>query len=190
MITQKVIKTIQALLGTPSSCVCQTAFTGSLLTLITHLSDSSCDRSSPRGDPSQTTRNFLSHFKDISLISESSSIWENPTPNCCRRIFQVNICRLYFFHLSNWQRLKDLIIPNGDKAQPLGFPGGSDSTESACSAGDLSSIPGSGRSPGEWNGNPLQYSCLGNPMDRGVWWATIQEVTKRTEWLTLQLFNH
>ena len=47
-----------------------------------------------------------------------------------------------------------------------GFPGGSDGKESACNAGDLGSIPGSGRSPGEENGNPLQYSCLENPMDR------------------------
>ena len=48
-----------------------------------------------------------------------------------------------------------------------GFPGGSDGKESVCSEGDLDSIPGSGRSPGEQNGSPLQYSCLGNPMDRG-----------------------
>ena len=50
----------------------------------------------------------------------------------------------------------------------MGFPGGSDSKVSACNAGDLGSIPGSGRSPGEGNGNPLQYSCLENPMDRGA----------------------
>ena len=49
-----------------------------------------------------------------------------------------------------------------------GFPGGSGSKASACNAGDLSWIPGSGRSPGEGNGNPLQYSCLENPMDRGA----------------------
>ena len=54
------------------------------------------------------------------------------------------------------------------------FPGGSDGKVSAYSAGDLGSIPGSGRSPGEGNGNPRQYSCLENPMDRGVWWATVQ----------------
>ena len=53
-----------------------------------------------------------------------------------------------------------------------GFSGGSDGKESACNAGDLGWIPGSGRSPGERNSNPLQYSCLGNPMDRGAWWAT------------------
>ena len=50
----------------------------------------------------------------------------------------------------------------------LGVPGGSDGKESACDVGDLGSIPGSGRSPGEGNGNPFQYSCLENPMDRGV----------------------
>ena len=48
----------------------------------------------------------------------------------------------------------------------------------ACSAGDLGSIPGSGRSPGEGNGNPLQYSCLENPTDRGAWWATAHGVAK------------
>ena len=56
----------------------------------------------------------------------------------------------------------------------LGFPGGSDGKESACNARDLSSIPGLGRSPGEGHGNPLQYSCLETPMDRGAWWVTVQ----------------
>ena len=51
----------------------------------------------------------------------------------------------------------------------MGFPAGSDSKESACNAGDLASIPGSGRSPGEGNGNPLQNSCLENFMDGGAW---------------------
>ena len=60
----------------------------------------------------------------------------------------------------------------------LGFPGGSGSKESVCNAGDLGSIPGSGRSPGEGNGNPLQYSCLENPMDRGAWKATVRRVAK------------
>ena len=48
----------------------------------------------------------------------------------------------------------------------------------ACNAGDLGSIPGWGRSPGEGNGNPLQYSCLENPMDGGAWWATVHGVAK------------
>ena len=58
------------------------------------------------------------------------------------------------------------------------FPGGLDSKESACSVGDPGSIAGSGRSPGEGNGNPLQYSCLENPMDGGAWQATVHRVTK------------
>ena len=65
-----------------------------------------------------------------------------------------------------------------DKMTSLGLPGGSDSKESACSAGDLGLIPGLGRSPGEENGNSLQYSCLENSMDKGVWWATIHGVAK------------
>ena len=58
------------------------------------------------------------------------------------------------------------------------FPGGSDSKASVYNVGDLGSIPGSGRPPGEGNGNPLQYSCLGNPMDRGPWWATVHGVER------------
>ena len=59
-----------------------------------------------------------------------------------------------------------------------GFPGGSRGKEPACNAGDPCSIPGSGRSPGEGNGNPLLYSCLVNPMDRGAWQATVYRVAK------------
>ena len=65
----------------------------------------------------------------------------------------------------------------------MGFPGGSEGKESACSVGDLGSIPGSGRSPGEGNGNTLQYSCLENPMDRGSWWATVHEASE--SWMRL-----
>ena len=61
---------------------------------------------------------------------------------------------------------------------PKGFPGGSDCKESACNAGDLGLINGSGRFPGAGNGNPLQYSCLENSMDRGAWWATVHVVAK------------
>ena len=61
-----------------------------------------------------------------------------------------------------------------------GSPGGSDGKESA-NTGDVDSVPGWGRSPGEGNGSPLQYSCLGNPMARGAWWATVHEVTKESD---------
>ena len=52
--------------------------------------------------------------------------------------------------------------------------------------GDTGSIPGLGRSPGEGNGNPLQYSCLNNPMDKGEWWATVHGVTKNQTRLSVQ----
>ena len=63
----------------------------------------------------------------------------------------------------------------------LGFPGGSVGKESACNVGDtgdVGSVLGLGRSPRGGHGNPLQYSCLENPMDRGAWWATVHRVTK------------
>ena len=72
----------------------------------------------------------------------------------------------------------------------VGFPGDSNGEESACNAGDLGSIPGLGRSPGEGNGNPLQYPCLDNPMDRGAWQATVSGAAKSqdtAEQLTLSL---
>ena len=59
-----------------------------------------------------------------------------------------------------------------------GFPGGSVVKNPPANAGDVSSIPGSGRSPGEGYGNPLQYSYLGNPMDIAAWWATVHGVTE------------
>ena len=64
------------------------------------------------------------------------------------------------------------------KVYILGFPGSSEGKESACREEEPSSIPGLGRSPGEGNCNPLQYSCLGNPMDKGAWRATVHRVTK------------
>ena len=59
-----------------------------------------------------------------------------------------------------------------------GFPGGSDGKETACNAGDLGSIPGSGRSPAGGQGNPLQYSFLENSMDKRAWQATVHGVTR------------
>ena len=68
------------------------------------------------------------------------------------------------------------------------FPGGSDGKVSVYNVGDPGSIPGSGRSPGEGNGNPLQYSCLENSMDRGSWQATVHGVAK--SWTRLSDFTH
>jgi len=64
------------------------------------------------------------------------------------------------------------------------FPGGSDSKESACNAGDPSLIPGLGRCHGEENGHPLQYSCLENSTDRGACWVTVHRVAKTQTWLS------
>ena len=61
-----------------------------------------------------------------------------------------------------------------------GFPGGSDGKESVCSAGDLGSVPGLGRSPGEGNDNPLHYSCLENPMDREIWQVIVGGLQSQT----------
>ena len=60
----------------------------------------------------------------------------------------------------------------------MGFPGGLTVKNLPASAGDACSIPGLGRSSGEGNGNPLQYSCLGDPKDRRAWWATVHGVAK------------
>ena len=64
------------------------------------------------------------------------------------------------------------------RSSPLVLRGGSGGKVSAYNAGNLGLIPGSGRTTGEGNGNPLQYSCLGNPMDKEAWWATIHGVTE------------
>ena len=72
----------------------------------------------------------------------------------------------------------------------MGFPDGSDGKESACNAGDLGSIPVSGRSPGGGHGNPLQYSCLGNSMDRGAWRATVHGVAKSQIQLSNSQLSH
>ena len=69
----------------------------------------------------------------------------------------------------------------------MGFLGSSDGKASAYNAGDPGVIPGSGRSPGEGNGTPLQDSCLENPMDRRAWWATVQGVAK--SWTRLSNFT-
>ena len=76
-----------------------------------------------------------------------------------------------------------IMVPSGQC-----FPVGSEVKVSACNAGDLGSIPGSGRSPGGGNGNPLQYSRLETPMDGGAWWATVHGVAQ--SWTRLSDFTH
>ena len=84
---------------------------------------------------------------------------------------------------SNWAHTHIIVT--------IGFPGGSVVKKLPANAGDVGSIPGLGRCPGEVNGNPLQYSCLGNPMDRGAWWATVNGVAKiRLELVTKQHYHY
>ena len=89
------------------------------------------------------------------------------------------------FILTNCNPLREVYFLMREQSSGLdltwpwtGFPAGSVGKDSACNAGDLGSIPGLGRFPGEGNGNPLQYSCLENPMDRGAWQAIVHRVTR------------
>ena len=82
---------------------------------------------------------------------------------------------------ARWEDGLKLLLSKANKCwllSHLGFPGSSDGKESACKVGDPGSIPGLGRSPREGNGNPLQYSCLENPMDKEAWRATVHGVAK------------
>ena len=94
-------------------------------------------------------------------------------------------CGVVSFYTNEWEDHSNNLEPPSpwsfDSALDLGtwgFPGGSDSKVFACNAEDPGSIPESGRSPREGNGNPLQYSCLENFMDRGAWWDTVHGVAK------------
>ena len=93
------------------------------------------------------------------------------------------LCTALLLRSSWWS----FFLLNGSLKYYLGFPGGLEVKASACNAGNLGSTPGSGRSPGEGNGNPLQYSCLENPTDGGAWWATVHGVAKR--WTRLSDFT-
>ena len=99
-----------------------------------------------------------------------------PTPTAAQPAHQRpqhSVCRRpWFVSLAS----KPLLAKKKKKNQP--FPGGSEDKASARNAGDPGLVPGLGRSPGEGNGNPLQYSCLENPMDRGARWATVHGVPK------------
>ena len=101
----------------------------------------------------------------------------------CRRSWKGGTS--YVMHIWFWASLGthhvlsvDLFHRKDRSLALLGFAGGSDGEESACNAGDAGSIPGSGTSSGEGNGNPLQHPCLENPMDRGAWWATVHRMAK------------
>ena len=103
----------------------------------------------------------------------------------CLSLYSISKSRHFSIFKGNQDYQSNDKLPLGQmffddlyEVQVLGFPGGSDGKESNCNSGDLGSIPGSGRFPGEGNGYPLQYSCLENSKDRGTWWATVHGVTK------------
>ena len=89
-----------------------------------------------------------------------------------------------------WEADGDSAIDLVSPGFQWGFPGGSDGKESACNTGDPGSVPGLGRSLGAGNGNPLQYFCLENPMDRGDWRATVHGVAESWMWLSIHTHTH
>ena len=104
--------------------------------------------------------NYFDKLKNLSMINRNWSIGRRFNRLCLQHI--------------RWSE-------NGTQNEVLGLPRWLSGKELACQCGDArdaDSIPGSGRSPRERNGNPLQHSCLGNLMDRGAWWATVHRVTK------------
>ena len=124
---------------------------------------------------------------DLSILSTKKNFFQALkiylTPTLCLLISIV--VSILTCHVGG----RDLIPCRETGWMLLSFPGGSDSKESTCNAGDLGSIPGSGRCPGEGSGYPLQYSCLENPMDRGSWQSTVHGIIKSgtTEWLNPSL---
>ena len=103
-----------------------------------------------------------------------------PSFTCHSRLF----CYYY------WEALRHCEIILMRTQETKSFPGGSDSKESVCNAGEPGSIPGSGRSRGEGNGCPVQYSCLENSMDGGAWQATVHGVAKsqtQLKWLSFSV---
>ena len=106
-----------------------------------------------------------------------SSLFLTPCVHCI-----IKSCQFFYQGISETHQLlftsRDTILTHASLYLPMDLPDGSAVKNLPANAGDKGSIPGSGRSPGEGNGNPLQYSCLGNPMDRGTLWARVHGVPK------------
>ena len=133
---------------------------------------------------------FLPHHLTSTIMSSYLSSRTlthlSPLKHCSSRFLHDSFGLIQVINLPPekglpWLNLPPIILPafiTQILHQLKDFPGGSDGKASAYNVGLPDSIPGLGRSPGEGNGNPLQYSCLENPMDRGAWWATVHAVTK------------
>ena len=122
-------------------------------------------------------------LQNVSTLSLGGALWASAQRLCVSLPCCQLVCRVLFFFYS-FVYLFILVCLF------MGFLGGSDGKESACNSGDLGSIPELGRSLGEGNGNPLQYSCLENPMDRGTWRATVHGVTQSWTWLSTNTFTY
>ena len=154
----------------------------------------------PRTAASQASlsiTNSQSLLKPMSITIQPSHPLSSPSPSACslsqhQGLFQWVSTLYQCQSIGPWASASVLPM-NIQDWFPLqfGLPGGLEVKASASNAGDLGLIPGSGRSPGEGYGNPLQYSCLKNPMDGGAWWATVHGVAQldKTEWLNFQIFN-
>ena len=126
------------------------------------------------------------HLSSVSVMSWCSHVKPGPHMKVMYRLFymapQCRACLMYSFC-----RLSGIIqVPNNIVGLPWWLSG----KESACNARDLGSVPGLRRSPGEGNGYPLQYSCLGNPMGRGPWWAIVHGIANSWTRLSSQTDTH
>ena len=117
---------------------------------------------------------FLWYWLVWSLCCPRDSQESSPTPQfeSINSATTLHIFVFFYFQNGTFKLFEDIFILR------LGSPGSSDGKDSACNAGDPGSFPGLGRSPGECDGNPLQYSCLRNSLDRGAWWAKVHGVAK------------
>ena len=113
--------------------------------------------------------------REVKKIVEEAHSWMN-----CVAIYQDDHCPSGL----GWPSKNIYLLTTYYAPLSKDLPCSSNGKESACNAGDLGSIPRLERSTGEGNGNPLQYSCLENPMDRGAWQATVHGVAKSQTWLT------
>ena len=131
--------------------------------------------------PKESNWTFFSYCAKINSNELKTEMWDLKPKTSRRKHRQYY--QYVFWSASSGKRNKSHSKQIG-LDQTHGFLGGSGGRESSCSAGDPDSILGLGKSPGEGNGNPLQYSCLENSMNRGAWKATVHGVTKLQTWLS------
>ena len=137
---------------------------------------------SPKSD--YIDQHWCVHSIDEETVSESVLFCSvNHSQKVMEPVFKVHTVPHWLPNLSWAREWVKMRVECGDGCQPHRLCG-SDSKESVCNAKDAGSIPGLGRSCGGGHGNPLQYSCLENPMDRGAWWAAVHGVTQSQTWLS------